>query len=133
MFKKQLPLFVLIWVINFVILYLASLFAPSMIVLENEFVQPLTSAILNSLILTLVVSLVDPLVKALKLPSNDPKISGVIYAIVNIAAIWILARFALYTGLGISAFWVAIILGVIASVLQYLGWFILNKKGLAPA
>ena len=114
--------------VNLLILYLSSLTMPSAVVLGNDAIPGFLALILVSIFLTIFVNLVPIITNSLKLKLKTPISMNLTYGAVNIAGIWVLSKFARYLGFGIGSFWVAIILGVILTILEYLLWVSFSKK-----
>lgn len=117
-----------IWVTNATVIYLVSFFYPSAIVLGNAVLPNWVGLIVASLLLTLFLILVIPVVKTLKLKVGNDLSWSLIYGTVNIIGLWLLARIAAYTGFGISSVLVAIVLGIILNTIQYGIWKMLTGK-----
>lgn len=129
--KEEMPLKLwgAIFAINFVALYVVSLVFPNSLVIGNAQLAPVYALAISSLVLTLLLSLVGPAINSLKIKIKGNAKLSIVYTLVNIVSLWIIARGANYTGLGISSFYVAIALGLLLSVLQYIAWKKLFEKG----
>lgn len=126
--KGDVNLLLTIGLVNVAVLYLSSLLMPASIVLGNDSVPGLLAAIFVSILLTSFLALVPTVTKNLKLKLDSVVSLNIAYGLVNIAGLWLLAKFAHYLGFGIGSFWVAIMLGAVLTVVQYLLWTSLAKK-----
>lgn len=120
--KQNLNLWLSFGVVNAATIYVASLFFPAYVVIGNEFVENWMAAVLTALFLTVILALVDPVMKAAKLKVKGDLPMGVVYGLTNMAGLWVLARLARYVGFGVSSFVVVIALGVLLTLLQFVVW-----------
>lgn len=115
-----------VWLINVftiaLVLYLSSWLYPKDVVLGNNLISVPLAVIFNALILTALLASIKPVLFKLKLKKMTDWYWALSYAVTNIVAIWILARFAVSTGFGISSFTVAISLGLVLTIIQYFLW-----------
>lgn len=123
---KKFSLLLTIGVVNAVVLYAAALYFPTYVVVGNEFVENWMAVVLTALLLTVLMVLVKPVMKAANLKAKGELSVYLLYGAVNIAGLWVLARLAKYVGFGVSSFVVVIVLGVVLTLLQLIVW-----KGLA--
>lgn len=126
--KGNTNMWIAVGVLNAVVIYLGALLFPALVVLGNDSIPGLLAVILISILLTLLLTLVPALAATMKLKSNSVVSMNLQYGVVNIAGLWILAKFAKYLGFGISSFWVAIMLGAFLTIVQYLLCMSLAKK-----
>lgn len=108
------------FLVNLITLYIAYLLVPSFIVLGNANLTDWTAVLLNSFLISTIYYLVLRLAKYLNI--NTSKNSSWILTglITNILSIWFISKGAVLTGLGISSYLIALILGIIITSLQYL-------------
>lgn len=116
------------WVTNSLFLYLAFLVFPNIIVLGNNVRSPTVAALASGLLLTIIIGLVPYVAKKANLKIKKESQLGMVYFVVNVLGIWLIARGATVIGFGITAFWVAIILGFIVNLLQWGVWKATAKK-----
>lgn len=119
---KKLPAFVGFWILNSLVLYVLSLILGELMVFGNANVSALVAIIFTGFLLTAITYLTQPVAAQLKIKITNENNLTVVYLIVNIVAVWILARVAAVTGFGIAIFWVAIVSGVILTSLQWVFW-----------
>jgi uncharacterized membrane protein YvlD (DUF360 family) len=116
------------WFLNFLILLGVWLYGGQIVVLGNASLNSVVAAIVTSFLLAAIVSLIKPVLRELKVKIENENYKILILLVINIFGLWILARLAAYTGFGIVRFWVAIVLGVILTILHWaLGKYVLPK------
>lgn len=120
--KQELNLWLTIGIVNAIALYLASLVFPAQVAIGNEFVENWMAAILTAFLLTVLLALTKPVMKAANLRVKGDLPINITYGITNTLGLWVLARLAKYIGFGVSAFWVTIALGVVLTLLQFAVW-----------
>lgn len=119
-----------LFVVNALVIFLANKLFPLSVVLGTFALSPLWALYLAVVELTIVGTMVIPLVyyhewKRGKVYS--PKEWMLAYFVVNTVTIWGIARFADKVGFGISAWYVAILLGVALDWAQGMGMMLLGK------
>jgi len=106
--------------VNFVILYLAFLYGSDYIVFGRLEIGSLQAVLTSAFGIAIAIMLLDLIVYdfKIKIPAEKYILAEVL---VNIGALYLLARTPLQNsvGVGIVAFWVAIVLGLILSLAQY--------------
>jgi uncharacterized membrane protein YvlD (DUF360 family) len=110
--NKNVTRWLIVWVINAVVIYLAYLLNPVDIVLGTYRMSAILAAVFSGLLITAITRLV----KLSKITAKIDFLKGrylmfVFYGLVNTAGVWLIARFAWATGLGISSFVWAFVLG----------------------
>ena len=118
-----------ITIANAVVFYLAAMMFGAYVTFGNATTNYYSAIVLNAFIVTLAVSTVEPIMRRFKI-SFSPTQLMLLYFAVNSSAIYIIARTAIstITGIGISAFWVALVLGFVVNFIQYGVWKLLTKK-----
>lgn len=131
---RQLTMtFIAFFVIHAVIIYLANRFFPGNVVLGNHFFSPMMGLLYVTVPFTIIAVGAMPLIAEVA-EMMKRKLSNmhwmVAYLIINTAAIWVLARFAEWIGMGISSWMVALGLSVIVTFLQgmVIGMIMNSKK-----
>lgn len=113
--------FLVLWVVNAVVIHLANMWFPAFIELGTENHSYLSAVLVSSGVLAVIGVFAIPFVhfyEAKRGKLVTPTEWTLIYFLVNTAAIWIIARVALLTGLGISSWMVAVALGLVLDVVQ---------------
>ena len=117
-------------IVDIIIFYFASQFFGDYLVFGNALTNSISAIVLTAGIVALVAASVDPIAQhyKIKFPASRWML---VYFIVNSATIYLLARtpLSLITAVGISAFWVGLILGFVVNIGQYAVWKLLTKKG----
>lgn len=116
------------WVTNSIFFYIAFLILPNLLVLGNNIRSPVIASMLGGFLLTIFLALVPILLDLFRIKINTENNMIIAYLVVNIVGIWVIARFADFTGLGISSFWVAVLLGTIMVFLQGPVWKMSSKQ-----
>lgn len=119
------------WLVNTVVLYLAAMIAPQHFELGSEFISELSAAFLSGLLVTLFAWVAKPIVGAIKIKLKGTITMFFFYWAANFIAIWLVARFASYTGFGTTAYYWAFTLAFFANVSQWGMWQILKLDKLA--
>ena len=109
--------FLIVWVVNSGLIFLANSYYPGSFVLGNAVMTPVTAGILTGFFLTLFTLFSKSFSK--KFLENRYKMFGY-YFLVNSVGIWLLARLSVITGFGIPAFYRAFYLGFITVTAQWL-------------
>lgn len=107
--------YIIMFLVGILVISLANWLFPGAVVLGNAALTPIWALCLSAGKLALVATAVMPLVtyREWKMRRDyAPKDWMMTYFIVNLVAIWLIARFAKYLGLGISSWWVAVLLAV---------------------
>lgn len=115
---------------NSLVIFLANLLFPANIVLGTYALTPMWSLYLAVIELTILGTMVIPLVYYHQWQRGvmySTKEWMLVYFVVNTTAIWGIARFADKIGFGISAWYVAILLGAALDWIQGIGMMLLAK------
>lgn len=118
----------LFWLVNSVAFLVISTLIPGQLVVGNVSLSPTTAAFLSGLLLAVAVMLVEPALNTLKIKVAKQASWGLIYLVVNAEVIWAMGRLADFTGIGLASFWVAILLGVVVTLLQWGVWLGLKDR-----
>lgn len=113
-------LYVLYWAINTLIIKLAFVLFPYGVVLGTYRLNPTEAAIYSGFWVTFIIWTAWDFAIARKISLEKPIKSFVYFFLVNILAVWIIARFAPLSGMGIVSFWWAIGVGAVISILHKL-------------
>jgi uncharacterized membrane protein YvlD (DUF360 family) len=105
---------------NSLLIYIAAAFYPSSYALGTAFIPTGLAPFVAGLGLTLICKFGKFVLPKIKVELKGRYAKFLYYWIVNAAGIWILARFAPYTGFGIAAYYWAILLGFFTSLVQWL-------------
>ncbi len=118
---KQYLRFIVIWAINFGVIFFANQFFPSNYVLGNAVAIPVYSAIFAGFLLTVFDKGMNPAIKSLIVKDRGRYVMFGIHWLVNFVGLWIIARIPFFSGFGVSAFYYAIGLAFVTSTAQWLG------------
>lgn len=118
-------------IVNSVVIWVANYFFPSFVVLGTANIS-LWWAVLHSMgTLALIGTLAVPAMEYIQemqgraLTMKDWMIG---YLVVNFVGIWVIARFSEQFGLGISAWWVALVVAVILDLVQGLAMMVVYRQ-----
>lgn len=120
--------FLSFWLVNSVIFYFAPYVLVGMVVTGNERLGPFMAALISGLILTVADVITMPVFESLKIKLKDEWQWSLAYLFVNVLGVWIIARYADLTGVGIASAWVAVMMGVIFNLAQWGTWKLLGDK-----
>jgi uncharacterized membrane protein YvlD (DUF360 family) len=117
--------FLVFWVLNLVVFFVAHWLFREQVVFGNILLPYWAALLVASFLQTGVVFLVKPILVRSGLKLKGDLNWVLIYTVANIVTVWVLARLAFLTGFGISSFIVAIVLGIILIICQWiLGKFV---------
>lgn len=116
-YTKKLVAYLLV---NTLVLYLVNMFFPEMFVFGRGQISYFQALLTTSFGLTLAVMVFDLVVYDYKIKLDFEKYV-VLEGLINIGALYLFARTPLQNSIavGISAFWIAIVVGLLLSILQY--------------
>lgn len=112
--------FLLVWIVNSVVILLANQFYGRYFVLGNAVLTPMMAGILTGFLLTVLTRSIKPVLTRFGLAKKGRVVMFVKYWFINSIIIWILARLSVITGFGIPAFYWAFVLGITASLGQWI-------------
>lgn len=127
--KKHTPC-LSFWLLNSAVLYLATVVCPVNFELGNFWLSKTAAAFLAGFWLTILVWLAKPAITKLKIKLKGREKMFLFYWFCNFVAIWVVARFAPFTGFGISRYYWAIGLAFVLNFAQWLLWQYLKKAEL---
>jgi len=107
--------------LDILIIFLGLMLYPENMVFGNDLVSPFIGFLIALCVVFLFQYLSISLVTTSyirKYKSETVKLTGM--AVMNIAGVWLVGRFARFSGFGISSFWIAVILGIILTLAVYL-------------
>ena len=119
--------FLVFFFVNVITMLIAAILFPQQVVLGTHLFSPLQALFQSIGLLTLLVVAVTPVLEWVanrwqyKLKNRDWL---AVFWLVNIVALWIIARLAELVGLGLASWKVAVVLGTILNLLQ--GWAVKN-------
>lgn len=126
--KTRIVGLLLFWLVNSISFLVVRSLVPDLLVVGNVSLSPTTAAFLSGLLLAVAVMLVEPILKVLKIEVNKQSSWGLIYLVVNAEVIWAMGRLADFTGIGLASFWIAILLGIVVTVLQWVVWLAVKDR-----
>ena len=124
---EHLP-FLLYWLLNSVALYLLGLLFPASVVLGTWRLTFIEAAIYAGFWLTFFVWTIWEYVLFRKVKLETFSLRFLFFFVVNSLGIWLVSRYAGYSGLGITSYWWAFALGATAELLQLAAWKLWGEK-----
>lgn len=112
--------FLLFWLINSAFFYFAPFIFTGFIVSGNVRLTAFLASIISGFLLTIADAGVQPLSEALKMKLKEDWQWTLSFLLVNVLGIWLIARYADLTGIGISNAWMAVLMGAILTLFQWL-------------
>jgi hypothetical protein len=120
--------FIVFWVINAVLLYLFQMVFPTHYTLGNSILEPYQAAVITSFVWNFVLWNVEPLLKTVDIQLKGAMNMALGYLVVNFALVWLIARYSILSGVGISSVLYVFLLALVANFLQYFAWMQLEKQ-----
>lgn len=126
-FQDLVGYFFVYFFVDLIILLSTAVMIPTLLVLGNNLVTPLMALILASFLLSFFVVSTVPIMELIvsrfeyEFTSRDWM---AIFVAINVFFLWLLARFAQVVGMGISSWMVALVIGIVLSLIQ--GWSVRN-------
>ena len=111
--------FISFWVLDSLLLYLATVIFPAAYTLGTFRLSVFWAAIVAGFIWTALVWFSEPIVAIVKLKVSD-KMKMVFYLFANFVTLWFVARIAPYSGFGVASFVWVFLLALVANFAQWL-------------
>lgn len=125
--KKYTP-FLSFWIVNSVLLWLASYLYPSYYVLGNARLSSLMAAVIAGLVWTVFVWKLMLLSKKVGIKDKEAAKMGLYCLVINFVVLWVMARFSALFGFGVARFVWVFVLAFVANLLQWGAWSLTSKK-----
>jgi len=113
--------FLMLGVINGLIVWLSNLIFPARVVLGTGTIS-LLRAIIQSAVVLALVNILGIIVLRQYEKGKNRKLEdierGVIYFLLNTVAVWVIARLAVWVGMGISSWLVAVAIGAVLTAIE---------------
>lgn len=114
-------IFLVMFVVNSIVMYLANMFFPYMVVLGNARYTAVSALLVSMFALTLILTLATPLIERVAAAAHT-KLEMMhwvgLYMLLNIVSLWTIARYAEVFGLGIASWGVVVVLAFVMNLLQ---------------
>ncbi|MEK7166541.1 MAG: hypothetical protein AAB874_07070 [Patescibacteria group bacterium] len=114
--------FIVFWLVNSAIFYFSPFMFGILVATGNARLAPFMASIISGFLITIADALTLPIFERLGIELKDEWQWTLAYLFVNVLSIWVIARYADLTGVGITNAWVAVLLGVIFNLLQWVVW-----------
>lgn len=120
-FLQLIVMFVVLFVVNSIVVYIANLLFPSNVVLGNHMIDMWSALFMSMLVLTVINVGAIPVIEMVGhgmrwTPSNRDWM--VLFFFINAVALWILGRMAEMIGIGFSSWFVVVLLAAVLDVIQ---------------
>ena len=113
--------FVVLMVVTSVVVYFANMWFPSSVVLGTANISLLWAVLLSGAVIALIDTFAMPFLREWEM-KRKRDLSGkemmVVYLMINVAAVWLVSRFAEIFGLGVASWVVVLILAAVVNVVQ---------------
>ena len=114
-------MFFLVWIVNMLVILLANALFPNNIVLGTMSLTPTVALVLSSGVLAWAITLAMPIFTEIEIRKQmvlTPQHWLIGYLLLNFIFLWVVARFADALGLGISSWFVVLILAAVLDFVQ---------------
>jgi len=125
--------FLIFWATNSTLILAASWAYPRDFVLGSVYIPKTVAVLFSGFLLTFICKISRPAVSRFYKDLSGRYKMFVFYFLVNTLGLWLIARIAPISGLGISAYYWAIGFGFVASLIQWLVRQALKSSGLLTA
>jgi|SRR3989338_3010605 len=121
--------FIVFWLLNSLVFYFAPFILVGLVVTGNVRLTSFMASIISGFLLTLADAFTQPALTHLNIKLKDEWQWTLIYLFINVIGIWVIARYADLTGVGIANAWMVVLLGIIVSCTQWASWkFVADGK-----
>ena len=114
--ENKVVKFLSLWTVDALMLILSSVFLKGGIVLGNDKINGSLAAVFSGLFLTLTPFIAHFILEKYKYKIRDRRVESVFLVAVNAVMIWVLKRFALTTGIGVSNILLVGFLAILATL-----------------
>jgi len=130
--QQKLIRFLSLWIVSSIVLLVASALLSNNIVLGNDRLSKSTAGVISGFILTLIAHFVPKAVEKIDFKVKNEYAWQGVFLVANVIILWVIKRFALISGLGISNIFYVFILGVAITLAQWKALkvlkFLMSKK-----
>lgn len=117
---KHSESFVTFWGINFVFFIIGPFILRNVIVVGNARLSTLLASIISGFLLATVNALLPKAFEYMKVSFKSEWQLALVLLVSNIGGLWLLARYADLTGIGLSNIWVVVFSACVITILQWL-------------
>jgi uncharacterized membrane protein YvlD (DUF360 family) len=111
--------FLIFWFISAAIFYFAPLVSPEMIATGNARLSAFMASVISAFLLTIATTSVQPVLEKFKIKFTKDWQWLMIYLFTNVLGVWVIARYADLTGVGILNSWTAVAFGILFTLMNY--------------
>lgn len=124
---KDARMFVVFWAINALLFYFLPFVFVGMVVTGNARLTPFLASVISGFLLSVTDALVMPACAYLHLKFKAQWQWSMAFLVVNMLGVWLIARYADLTGVGVTNAWTAALVGVLSTVVQWVAWMMIGK------
>jgi len=125
---KRYQKFLVYWLINSLLLYLANMLMPRSVAIGNSIFFKYQAIVFSGFVWSLIIWFTPVFAKELEIAMKDKTTMMLTYLAVNFATLWFIARFSFFTGVGLANYWIVLIIAVAANFVQYMTWKYVEEK-----
>jgi O-antigen/teichoic acid export membrane protein len=125
---KNYQKFIVYWIANFLLLYLATSLLPGNYVFGNSIFTPVRAMLFTSFIWNIAIWKAESIFKEMELDFKDNMSMMLEYLVLNFATLWLTSRFSFIFGFGVGSYLYVLALAFVANLVQYFVWMKVDKK-----
>lgn len=119
---KDSRMFIVFWLVNSAVFYFLPFIFPGLVVTGNARLAPFLAAVVSGFLLSVADAVTMPIFKSLKITLKDEWQWALAYLFINCLGVWLIARYADLTGVGVASAWIAVMVGIILNLVQWFSW-----------
>lgn len=113
---------------NSLVIYVFQALLPNNVVIENSFLTSISGSIWVSFLLIIFLNISTWFIEKLGLKLDEKNQMLIYFLTINSILIWIFSRIPFLTGIGITRFYWAFLLGITLAVIQWFVWMFIDQK-----
>lgn len=125
---KKFEQFLILWLVNVVLLYAATILFPENYTLGNSIFSDWQAAVFSGFVWNYAIWNLVPMLKEYDLKFEGKNALMLVYLAANFVTLWLIARFSFMTGYGIGSWMYVLGLAVVANFVQFFAWQATAKK-----
>lgn len=116
------------WIVNSVLLYFTPYVFPDFLVVGNARLTAFMAAVVSGFMIALACAAVLPVFTWMKIKLNDEWQKMFAFLFINVLSVWFIGRYADLTGVGIASAWIAVVMGLVLYLGQWLAMMGMDNK-----
>ena len=125
---KDTRQFFVFWLVNSFIFYFAAFVLVGLVVIGNARLTAFMASVISGFLLALADVAIMPVCNSLSIKLKDEWQWVLVYLFINVLGVWVIARYADLTGVGITNAWMAVFLGIVLNLGQWGAWKLISKQ-----